>query len=166
MNKEELFLKTAFCFMACDGRIEPQEIEVMKDYISKYNLEIKESANIIDSYVNEINKNSASFFKKYISEVAVSSLDTEAMLTLIKIAMDMIESDNVIEYSEIAFFKKVREVIPISDSTILDKYPDKEDYLLPDSNSDYDFGNTLSFDIHKINMPKKSTILFGYQIEE
>ena len=151
MTKEELFLKTAFCFMACDGRIDPQEIPVMKEHIKKYDLAINDDKSTIDSFIENINKNSASFLKEYISEVKDSSLSNEDMLTLIKIAIDMIESDEVIEFSEIAFFKKFREVLPITDEAILEKYPNKEDYLLPDSNSDYDFGNTLSFNICDYN---------------
>lgn len=151
MTKEELFLKTAFCFMACDGRIDPQEIPVMKEHIKKYDLGFSDDTNTIDSYIKAINKNSASFLKDYISEVKDSSLSNEDMLNLVKIAIDIIESDDVIEFSEIAFFKKFREVLPISDEAILEKLPNKEDYLLPDSNNEYDFSTNLSFNICDYN---------------
>ena len=51
---------------------------------------------------------------------------------MIKIAIATIEADEQIEYSEISFFKKIRKNLAISDETILEALPDKEDYLLPD----------------------------------
>lgn len=53
--------------------------------------------------------------------------------------------DNQIEYSEISFCKKIRKNLSISDEAILKELPDKEDYLLPDIEEDYDFDWNVSF---------------------
>ena len=44
----------------------------------------------------------------------------------------MIEADHIIQYSEVKFFKKVRNRLTVSDEAILEKLPNSEDYLLPD----------------------------------
>jgi len=51
---------------------------------------------------------------------------------LVSLAFNAIEADNRIEYSEVKFFKKIRSRLSISDETILGKFPNKEDFLLPD----------------------------------
>ena len=54
---------------------------------------------------------------------------------VIDFAIKTIEADERIEYSEIKFFKKIRRRLFISDEKILEKYPNKEDYLLQDINT-------------------------------
>ena len=38
MNINELYLKTAFCCMACDGDIANEEVQLIKDYTKKSDL--------------------------------------------------------------------------------------------------------------------------------
>ena len=45
----------------------------------------------------------------------------------------MIEADNKIVYSEVKFFKRIRNNLTISDEDILEAYPINDDYLLPDN---------------------------------
>lgn len=74
-------------------------------------------------------------------------------MQLIKIAIDAIEADNQIEYSEISFFKRIRKQLSISDETILEQMPDKENYLLPDIETDDAFDWNFAFDniqLHEI----------------
>ena len=79
-----------------------------------------------------INDNSKQFLCDYIEYIKLAGLNDEEALSLIKIAIATIEADEQIEYSEISFFKKIRKNLTISDETILEALPDKEDYLLPD----------------------------------
>lgn len=50
-------------------------------------------------------------------------------LILIDFAIQTIKADEVIEYSEIKFFKNIRHRLQISDENILAVYPDIEQFL-------------------------------------
>lgn len=135
MERTELYLKTIFCCMACDGEIAKEEVDMVKRLGAEYDI----FANVdIEAYLNiwiiAINKNGASFLKNYLNELSEANLSLSEQLFVIDFAIKTIEADERIEYSEIKFFKKVRRRLSISDEKILEKYPNKEDYLLPDVN--------------------------------
>ena len=77
--------------------------------------------------------------KNYLAEIAECNLSEEEQLNVISLAINIIEADEKIEYSEIAFFKKIRLKLSISDDKILSQLPGKEDYLLPDIIDDNPF---------------------------
>ncbi len=133
MTKEELYLKTVFCCMACDGDIADEEIAMVKELSSKEpvfkDIDVESAINV---WITEINKNGAMFLQSYLKEISAFELSEKEQLFLISLAIRIIEIDNRIEYSEIKFFKKIRSRLSISDEAILDKHPDKEDFLLPD----------------------------------
>lgn len=146
MERNELYLKTAFCCMACDGDIANEEVALLKDAAT--NEHIFDGLDVqgkINEYVAAINNEGRQFLNDYIEEVKNSNLDDESSLQLIKIAIDTIEVDNEIKYSEVSFFKKVRKNLSISDEKILAVMPDKEDYLLPDIEDDFDFNWNVTF---------------------
>lgn len=135
MERTELYLKTIFCCMACDGEIAKEEVGMVKRLSAEYGM----FADVdIESYLNRwiiaINKNGASFLKSYLNELSEADLSLSEQMFVIDFAIKTIEADERIEYSEIKFFKKIRSRLSISDEKILEKYPDKEDYLLPDVN--------------------------------
>lgn len=133
MTKQELYLKTIFCCIACDGEIVQEEIKVMKAMIAESSLFMGiEPEAILNAYVSEINKDGILFLKKYLNELSDSDLTVEEELRLVGIAIQMIEADNNIEYSEVKFFKKIRSRLSVSDEQILEQYPCKENLLLPD----------------------------------
>lgn len=141
-----MYLKTAFCCMACDGDIANEEVALLKDAAT--NEHIFDGLDVqgkINEYVAAINNEGRQFLNDYIEEVKNSNLDDESSLQLIKIAIDTIEVDNKIKYSEVSFFKKVRKNLSISDEKILAVMPDKEDYLLPDIEDDFDFNWNVTF---------------------
>ncbi len=146
MENNELYLKTAFCCMACDGDIAEQEIALLKEKV--VNETVFDGLDIqskINEYVAEINSQGSRFLINYVDEVKEANLDDEKALQLIRIAIETIESDNEIKYSEVGFFKKIRKNLSITDEAILKEMPDKEDYLLPDieENLDFDWNFTL-----------------------
>ena len=135
MEINELYLKTAFCCMACDGDIASEELALIKEYTSNSglfsNLDIESKLN---EYVIGINQQGILFLNSYLKEVTSAFLTEAQEMNIVRIAIQMIEADNKIEYSEISFFKKIRFKLSISDEVILTEMPDKEDYLLPDIN--------------------------------
>ena len=74
------------------------------------------------------------FLQSYLKELNSVDLNETEQLLLVSLAIKAIEADNRIEYTEVKFFKKIRSRLTVSDEAILAKYPDIEDFLLPDIN--------------------------------
>lgn len=124
-----------FCCMACDGDIAAEEIETVKSTAEKTSMfEGLDVESILNGYVSEINKNGSLFLKNYLKELSQLELTEDDELQIVRLAIEMIEADNNIEYSEVKFFKKIRSRLTVSDEKILEQHPDKEDFLLPDIN--------------------------------
>lgn len=133
MTKKELYLKTVFCCIACDGDIAKEEIRLIRELGTKDKLfNDMDTEKYINAWINEINKRGSMFLQNYLNEIATEDLNEKEQLLLVSLAFNAIEADNRIEYSEVKFFKKIRSRLSISDETILGKFPNKEDFLLPD----------------------------------
>ena len=130
---QELLLKTAFCCMACDGDIAPDEIRLLNDFVSdsRYFSEL-DVQTVINDYIIDINQSGSAFLAKYLNEVRDAQLNDTDAVQVLDIAMRIIEADNVVEYSEISFFKNIRNQLNISDDILYEQFPGKDDYLLPD----------------------------------
>ena len=150
MNSQDLLLKTIFACMACDGDIASEEIQLLHNLIA--NTELFKNLDVdvtLKKYVASINENGVSFLNQYLSEVAEKELTKDEQMRLVDLAFKTIEADNRIEYAEIKFFKKIRIRLSLTDEEILSKYPDKEDFLLPDINvaSDPEWNNVTFAEI-------------------
>ncbi len=148
MNIRELYIKTIFCCMACDGDIAKEEIALVKDITFKneifFNLDVE---GLINEYVALINDNGVDFLNQYLNELSMQEMSEIEQMQIVSFAIDTIPADNKIEYSEVKFFKKIRKQLSLSDEQILSKYPDVEDFLLPDINVDDKlFWNDIVFD--------------------
>lgn len=135
MTKEELYLKTVFCCIACDGDIATEEVNIVRELCAKDNIfHSIDSEKYINSWIAEINEQGGIFLQSYLKEIAYTELNEKEQLLLISLAINAIEADKRIEYAEIKFFKKIRYRLTISDDTILAEHPDKAEFLLPDIN--------------------------------
>ena len=133
MTKKELYLKTVFCCIACDGDIAEEEIGLIRELGTKDILfSDMDTEKYINAWINEINRRGSIFLQNYLNEIATEDLNEKEQLLLVSLAFNAIEADNRIEYSEVKFFKKIRSRLSISDEIILGKFPNKEDFLLPD----------------------------------
>ena len=147
MKTSEIYLLTAFVCSACDGDIAPREIALLKDWSDKSELfgDIDVEAKL-NEYVESINKHGNRFIKEFLLVLASNDFTEEEQLQIIRVAIEMIEADGLILYSEVKFFKKLRSYLSISDDAILNVLPDKEDYLLPDiKTSDFIFDEDIKF---------------------
>jgi hypothetical protein len=121
--------------MACDGDIAKEEVLLVNDITSKQesfrNINIEA---IINDYVAAINEKGVLFLKQYLKELEAQKLSIEEQMIIIDLAIQTIYADSKIEYSEVKFFKKIRNRLSLNDEQILTKYPDIEDFLLPDIN--------------------------------
>ena len=133
--------------MACDGIIAKEEVSLIKTKSQESklfgDLDIESTLN---SYVSSINSLGQSFLFSFLKELKSNSLSEEEQLNIVKLAIEMIEADNEVVYSEVKFFKRLRNSLTISDETILSAMPDKEDYLLPDiAQNDFEFIQNVNF---------------------
>ena len=130
---DKLLLKTAFCCMASDGNIDNREITLIKSMCEKSslfdNFNFQEEINTL---ITKINTNGKEFISCYFDLLKAKSLTEQEELTLIDFAIQTIKADDVIEYSEIKFFKNIRHRLKISDENILAVYPDIEQFLEAD----------------------------------
>lgn len=133
MDIKEIYLLTAFVCAACDGEIAPEEVALVKQLCDKSSLfgDLDVEAKL-NEYVSAINEQGMRFINNFLRVLEDSNLTQEEQLEVVKIAINMIEADGQILYSEVKFFKKLRPCLNISDEAILAVLPDKEDYLLPD----------------------------------
>lgn len=146
MNSE-LYFKTAFCCMACDGEIADEEIHLLKDYVKKTSLfATLDVENLLNEYISSINAIGISFLNSFLNELREEKMTEEQEIQIMKIAIEMIEADKEIQYSEIKFFKRISSCLHVSDEIIEREFPDKEDYFLPDIvQQDYEFELESSF---------------------
>ncbi|NOQ76074.1 MAG: hypothetical protein GQ574_28980 [Crocinitomix sp.] len=130
---EKLLLRTAFCFMACDGDIDPDEVKMIREMAQETQLfgDIDLKANL-DKMLGDINELGGQFLIDYFTDLKVADLTDEEQITLIKVSIDTINADNKVEYSEIKFFKIVRDKLSVADHDILDVMPEIEEYLEQD----------------------------------
>lgn len=144
MDRQELYLKTAFCCMACDGEIAPEEMEKIKDLSPFKGLDTER---LLLEYLLQLKAEGNVFLKNYLDEVKSANLKEEEECELTNIAVQTIEVDKAIEYNEIAFFKKIRKCLHASDEILLKAIPENpevvdqitpEDYLLPDISDEDD----------------------------
>lgn len=135
MTKEELYLKTVFCCIACDGDIATEEVDMVRDLCAKDNIfHGIDSEKYLNSWITEINEQGGMFLQSYLKELSSTTLTESEQLLLVSLAIKAIEADNRIEYAEVKFFKKIRSRLTVIDEKILAEHPDKEDFLLPDIN--------------------------------
>ena len=130
---DKLLLKTAFCCMASDGNIDKREIALIKTLCE--NTPLFKGFNFqeeINSLVTKINTRGKEFISYYFELLGNSSLTEKEELTLIDFAIQIINADEQVEYSEIKFFKNIRHRLKISDDSILAVFPDIEQFLEED----------------------------------
>lgn len=155
METNELYLKTAFCCMACDGDIAPEEMEKIKIIDEFKNLDI---IHYLTDYETSLKANSTKFLRDYLNEIKTANLSEEEECKLAKIAVEIIEIDKILEYNEIAFFKKIRKKLKASDEilmTAIQNNPeliDKEDYFLPDLDDEDDLSLWDNDSFNNINI--------------
>lgn len=152
---DRLLLQTAFCCMACDGNIDKKEVALIKKLCEKSpvfrNFDFKKEINAL---VGRINANGKDFFNYYFGLLKNSNLTNEEELTLIEFAVETIKADELIEYSEIKFFKAIRHNLKLSDEKILAKHDDIEFWLEDDISTESNIDKVINQYLEVANLPQ------------
>ena len=145
MDRNKIYLKTAFCCMACDGDIAPEEMKKIQSLPHFNGLDVNQ---LLQEYFRQLKSEGNMFLRKFLDEIKEASLSEDEECELVSIAIQTIEVDGSIEYNEVAFFKKIRGRLRASDEKILLAIPENpgvidqitpEDYLQPDITEENDF---------------------------
>jgi hypothetical protein len=130
---EKILIRTAFSCMTSDGKIDDREVLLIRKM-----LESNETTNSIDIntelniLIEEVNTKGKDFFLQYFEMLSNTHFNKEQELKIIDVAINTIKADDLIEYSEIKFFKNIRHRLKINDESILSVYPDMEMFLEKD----------------------------------
>lgn len=133
MQTNKLLLKTAFACMACDGDVDPREIDIVHKLSQEEGLfQDEDLRGELNALVDEFNQDSNAFISNYFNELKNADLSISEQILIIKNALNTIQADEKIEYREIKFFKSIRLMLSVSDEEILKVFPNIEDYLEQD----------------------------------
>lgn len=128
---DKLLMKTAFCCMVSDGDIDNKEITLIKSMCNDSplfkDIDVQEEINRL---VDKINEKGTEFISEYFNLLKKSFLTEKEELTLVDFAIKIIKADDIIEYSEIKFFKNIRHRLNVSDESIYEAFPDFEEKFL------------------------------------
>ena len=128
---QNFLLKSAISVMACDGSIDESEITEIKNMADNeiyfMGFEIEESFEAILSYIKQNGKKA---INEYLNELSQLNLNEKQELLLIEVLIRTIESDNVIEESEIKFLQMVKSKLDVSEENIIIQFPKQMKYLI------------------------------------
>jgi uncharacterized tellurite resistance protein B-like protein len=152
---DKLLLKTAFCCMASDGKIVAKEVTKIKELCAASPLfvdfDFTKEINILRTKINE---QGSEFIQYYFDLLNNTSLSEDEELNIIEFAIKTINADEVIEYSEIKFFKAMRKCLTITDEIILDVYPDLEFYLEADIHTGSKLDKLINNYLSSVELPQ------------
>ena len=127
----DLYLKTAFAFMACDGEIVKEEIDLIKNLANEGMFENSNVDEQLNGFTNDVNDEGSSFLREYLDEVEQAQLDQDSALRLLRIAVETIYADHDVKYSEVRFFRALRKRLPmLDDKTIMTEINQVEEYWI------------------------------------
>jgi uncharacterized tellurite resistance protein B-like protein len=107
---KKLLFKTAFCCMACDGRIDSSEIDEMKkmDENSFYFGDVDLSSEL-ENLINELKTKKRGLLDELFQELRETKLNPIQELLLLEVTMRIMHADEKIDENEIRFLKLLRD---------------------------------------------------------
>ena len=150
-NYLHLLFKTGVIVSMSDGVIHPNEIETLKImYNQEDDFKNFDFESMFNKYVVEVNEKGRKFFEEYYIEIENSTLSEQEQLKIIRFALNIIKSDNEIQYSEIKFFKSIRYRLKITDEIIIasltEEFPDIDLFLGGDIHTSLETATRNYFD--------------------
>jgi uncharacterized tellurite resistance protein B-like protein len=134
---EKLLLRSAFCCMTSDGKIDKREIDIIKKL--EADTPLFKNINFLQEF-NYLIKNLVlkgnELYNSFFYQLDRAEFTVEEELILINVLLQTIYADEEIDYTEVNFFKKVRLHLKVSDERILQEYPDISSFLEEDINAE------------------------------
>lgn len=127
-----LLLRTVFACMACDQKIDDQEISHIQDRMHARMGPAFDLRGAIVDLKKELDAKGYGFFQDLFTRFSVAGLDKDMELQILRAAIDMVEANDEVEYAEIKFVKSVRSQLHLTDEDILLANAAYAEYLKPD----------------------------------
>jgi uncharacterized tellurite resistance protein B-like protein len=169
IETRRLLFEMACTAVVCDGRIDEREIKELHyiDTSTPYFSDI-DLSNDIDQFLADYKKSGDELIYRSLQKLKNKNLSPSEQLLTLEIILRIINSDEIIEESEVSFIHAVRETLPINDEIIKDRFgeldilfgqDDSEMTLsstgikqaIPKHDADTDFGDMY----HGLDWPKK-----------
>ena len=132
---KNFLFKSAVMAVACDGDIAEREISEIKNmvaseiYFMGYDFEEPLKNNI-----DNIKENGKKAINQYLQEIVANDLNEHQEILLIEVLLRMIESDSVIQHSELKFLHMAKAKLKIDEQTLIVKFPKQIDHLMDFNN--------------------------------
>lgn len=115
----------------------------------------------INILLERINNRGSEFIQYYFDLLNNIDLSGQEQLTIIDFAIKTINADEVVEYSEVKFFKAIRKCLIVTDENILARYPDLEFYLEEDINTENKLDKLVNNYLNSVALPQFERIHLG-----
>ena len=157
---KDLLFQTGFFCMTCDGDIDDNEVNDLLSICTESslfeNFDFQTEINIL---IKKLNEQGKTFQKTYFDLLKKHSLTEDEELSLIDIAIRIIKANEIIDYSEIKFFKNIRYRLKVSNDKIVEHFPDFEQYLEEDIVTESLLDRIASQYFDSTELPQFKTIL-------
>jgi len=131
MDFNRILLLTAFCCMACDGEIANEEVALLKKWCENddrfKDIDIDNNLKILQANINSLGSD---FLKNYLEALSNTDFSIEQELAVLDIAVKIFYADDVIEYSEVRFFRSIKSHLTLANEIVLEKIEGVEDFWL------------------------------------
>jgi len=109
----------------------------------------------INRLVERINHEGKLFTRHYFALLSNAELSEQEELTIIDFAIQTIYADEVVQYSEVKFFKNIRHRLKVSDEKIMEHFPDLEEFFLEDDiKTDFSIEKLTNQYLNIANLPQ------------
>lgn len=120
---QKLLFRTAFCVMACDGEIHPDEIkEIKKMNKSSAYFQGIDFSDELDFLIVSLKTKGKFIIEDIGREIQNAKLSTVQELLLLEIILRMIYADNRVDENEIKLLRYFRSKLNLHDQTIRDRF--------------------------------------------
>jgi uncharacterized tellurite resistance protein B-like protein len=120
---KKILFKAAFCTMACDGHIDPKEIDELKA-INKGTSYFRgvDLSQELHTLVQEVNQTGIKAIKKLFENLKNLDLNSLQELLILEVVLRIIYADKIIDENEIKFLNLIRSYLKIHDEEIYERF--------------------------------------------
>lgn len=129
----ESIVLTSFCMMACDGNIAESEVTTLYSMSEEFEelreIEIKK---YVSDLVKILNDKGDAFIRKYLRDLSKTDFSANQKNVLVKVALETMKADNVVEYNEVRLFKLITKRLDLDRVIMKKQFPNDVEYFQDD----------------------------------